>query len=295
MLRQTVAAFIFCALLAKHSWCQTAPTSDVPAKYRAGSLGIGFDPKPVYPIELLLNPHIQKEFMLTDLQRKRLEDLEKRLVDQKKRLTQEFQVQKMNLGDSPDAEALQELMLQTSSRMKDAANESFNARVNVLQAKQRKRLEEIQIQAEGILAFSRPEFLARLNLSADQIDLIQPIVENGLNETRRASRVRVDNIDLTKEAPPPQGVNPHLALTKKYKENVLSSRNATVKARDESLQRIVKIMTKGQRARYQNLVGQPFDFVKLREAESAQETAAESAKQAEEKISKEPASPSKTK
>jgi hypothetical protein len=131
--------------------------------------------------------------------------------------------------------------------------------VKVLDRAQRIRLNQIQLQAEGPIAFTRPEIQELLNLTPQQVELIGAFVEQGREEMRSASAL-------------PAGVMPSrvsrdlrrtLLESKAFQSELGKTRDAVVQARKSTMQQIAKVLTKGQRANYEKMVGEPFDFIKM--------------------------------
>jgi hypothetical protein len=118
------------------------------------------------------------------------------------------------------------------------------------------RLEQIHYQILGPQAFSRPEVQQRLNLDPDQVQEIRMIIRQARTETRAAATIPpgVLTESFTREE--------FLAAkeSKAYKDGLKGAREAALKARLSAMRAIAKVLTKGQRAKYEKMVGEPFDI-----------------------------------
>ena len=166
---------------------QIVPPAGIPRGTQLTHLGPGlvfaFQSKSL----LLQNPQVQAELKLTPDQKtklKTIEDGDQRLSD---RLMLDFQKARQELvqkqADRQELAALGEKLAEMGRQHR----ERYEAeRTGILDRNQRTRLEQIQLQAEGPMAFIRPDIQKRLNTSPDQDEMIAAIVTEGraeLNQT----------------------------------------------------------------------------------------------------------------
>jgi hypothetical protein len=112
--------------------------------------------------------------------------------------------------------------------------EAQKALARVLTVEQEKRLWQINLQAQGTGALLMPEVQQRIKLSAGQEQKIKAIMENGRQETNEI----LDG---------PQG----------YPEETRKKLNAVA---NQSTQKIMAVLTEGQKKAFQQMTGKPFDF-----------------------------------
>jgi len=227
----------------------TSARGGAPAKRAPGrvSLGPGYKPGVVSTSFLLRLPGVREEIGLSDAQAKEVDDLAKRFDGQNERFVAEFERKVGELrsqGATPDE-------VSAFAREADAAREPARGRMeaaqkNVLDPRQRARLEQVRLQTLGVLAFDRPDFQRRLNLDPDQIEAIRPIVAEANGRVER----------LSPPAPAADGVGAEAAAK--------AARSDALAARSDALRAISKVLTKRQRALYHEWLGPPFDFAKLR-------------------------------
>lgn len=211
---------------------------------------------------LLQNPQVQAELKLTSDQKTKLKTIEDGNQRAGDRLMLDFQKARQELvqkqADRQELAALGEKLAEMGRQHR----ERFEAeRMGILDRNQRTRLEQIQLQAEGPTAFTRPEVQERLNTSPDQDEMIAAIVTEGRAELNQAAALPAGTVPtgvLTAEQ------RSALRESKQYKGAVEKSREAATKTRQSTMQRIAKILTKKQREKYQTMVGEPFGLEKLR-------------------------------
>lgn len=247
MSRTKVVALLVAGLCGR-AWAQGAgPREGVPAKRAPKSvyLGAGYKPGVVSTSFLLRLPGVREEIGLSEGQAKEVDALAKGFEKENVRFVAAFERRVGELrsqGATPDEVA-------GFAREADTAREPVRGRMeaaqkNVLDERQRARLEQIRLQTLGVLAFERPEFQRRFNLDPDQVEAIRRVVA-GANE-------RVER--LTAQAPTADGVE---AATRVARLDALA-------ARSDALRAISGVLTKRQRALYREWLGPPFDFAKLR-------------------------------
>ena len=122
---------------------------------------------------LRLEP-IQQELRMTPAQ--------KREASAPRQIMQRFQERRQAIFEIKDQEK------QMAARQA-LLREMDDAQIETLKPEQRERLAQIQIQAQGLLAFLLPEFHKQLGLSGDQVEKIKPIVEAGQAKTMKTSAV----------------------------------------------------------------------------------------------------------
>ncbi len=145
--------------------------------------------------------------------------------------------------------------------------------LKILDRDQRRRLEEIHLQVEGPMAFLRPEFQLRLNMSPEQVELVTNMVQDATelafqktvaaNEIASAARAK-DRRDNPQLNPEPKNkkdwTEPVYSQTGKdaIKSIVKAKVKDNLELRGYLDREIAKVLTKVQRENYKKLLGRPF-------------------------------------
>jgi hypothetical protein len=154
------------------------------------------------------------------------------------------------LGQPP---VQQELAL-TPSQRDQLAREVPASRV--LDSKQRSRLSQLELQAEGITALTRPDVVRALRLDPEQVEQIQSHLEVLADESKRLR-------DALKAAPPEPG-DGALDEAAAKEQSKARMRNGSAELRGDVSRRIGAVLTRRQNDQFRRLLGEPFDFSKLR-------------------------------
>jgi Spy/CpxP family protein refolding chaperone len=246
------------------------PDGPVPPMVARGRLGYGFEtfagPTPRYPLltgKKFSGP-IHAELKLTKAQSARIEEIDQDLHRKQGLVMDDFRKVLPKLDHPPtieDYEATRPLRDQMMETTRGLQAEAERAVETVLEPRQRTRLSQIQLQADGYAAFARPDLQERLNMDPDQVALVQAIVSQG-----RSQMWDLAAIPLSPR--PEAGLSraeayQKAASSKEFQGELEKRRAAVVKVRAAILEQIFKLLTKNQRATYRKLLGEPFDFMKL--------------------------------
>ncbi|MHC5541255.1 hypothetical protein ACYOEI_23800 [Singulisphaera rosea] len=258
MLRRLASIVLLVGLTAEAQTVPLPPTTPYPVQ--RGNLGIGVNPTPVPLVTLIHHPAIQAELKMTRAQAERIASLQEERPVAMDRVMADYRASTPP-PDQADPEVVQ-LVKQQMNEARATINEQWEwSTLNVLKPQQRSRLVQVQAQAEGPFAFTRPDFVEKMNLSPEQIELIQEIVAQGREIMWETSAIPLpqppDDHPLTPEE------RMDSTKSKEFKEAAKKGRTATLKARAETMQAITKLFTKGQRANYRRLLGPPYDLAKL--------------------------------
>src|SRR5262249_12250740 len=108
--------------------------------------------------------------------------------------TRSLMVPRPNQGGGPgffNPEMARAGMEQMKEAIQALHAEADDAVMQELQPKQRTRLEQIKLQADGPLAFERPDVLERLNLDPGRIEMIQTILTDGRDQMPQSGGIMV--------------------------------------------------------------------------------------------------------
>ena len=173
MLRIVAPAVFMIVSLSSASLAQSPAGPTEPRSYSLDAALLR--PYPARALALIRMGSVQQELKLTETQQKRLTSL---VEQQRARLQKARQ-------DYPDPQIFR-------AARNALADDCESALRDALEPGQRERLEQLQLQAQGPLAFESRQLKQRLNLSDDQADEIEAITHTGLKELEQASSVRIE-------------------------------------------------------------------------------------------------------
>lgn len=204
---------------------------------------------------LLSSPPVQEELNLTDSQKGRLAEVDRREIRRAGDL--ESAAKAENAGQPEIASE------QVKVGRFDIGKEVEAERLNILNRSQKARLEQIWIQAQGPMAFLRAEVQSRLNMDPEQVQLINEIIAGANGELKQLSDAATDEVVRSsrpvgkgKRRIDPEKAKAVLALTERaHKESLKIQQTATTS--------IMKLLSKRQRETYTKMCGEPFDRSRL--------------------------------
>lgn len=127
--------------------------------------------------------------------------------------------------------------------------------VRILTGPQLRRLAEVSLQHQGLPTFARPKTAEELNLTPETFELIKEVLDERL--ARQADLSAAYNKGHAGQSP---------AAWKKETDRIAAAQSALERTTEA---RIMKLLTKKQRARYRALLGEPFDLEKAEKAARA--------------------------
>jgi hypothetical protein len=256
---------------------------------KVGGPAIGTGSGPVSLITLVTQAPVQKELKLTDAQSQKIGKIDEQLKE-KAEQTRNLMAPKPDQGGGPqffNPEMARAGMEEMKQAIQALHSEADVVVLRELQRKQRTRLEQIKLQADGPLAFERPEVLEQLNLQAPQIELIAAILADGRGQMEQSAgpMMRVAGpgggpgfgpgpgagdgkraaAGAGSEGAPsaPQDLKKKFS-SKEFQDQLKAQfekrRKETQSVRERMMQAIGQVLTRGQRASYRKLLGEPFDL-----------------------------------
>lgn len=210
------------------------------------------------PLSLLRYPAVRKELALTPKQDARCNEYQQDFDRQNTRIIDQFR--ELGMQANPEQRPI---LLQKRAEALGALNARVNkGLLDLLDARQRTRLDQIGIQREEFTAFLRPAFQERLNMSPGQIELVQGIVAEGQREVKMA-------LDASQAAYIEATRNRAVEVAPKDAPALKSlgekSKKAAYQARESAETKTLKLLSKKQRQVYDSLKGKPFDFESIRQ------------------------------
>jgi hypothetical protein len=203
-----------------------APTSRAQAP--PGMMGMMGGGANTSPIMILLAPSVQKELKLSEDQKAKAYSLARTQGQKSRDLTQTMMV----AGGNPQASMMAMMRLR---------QESDQAIGKILDAKQKERLNQIVLQAEGPLAVARPEIARPLRLNETQSEYVQTV----MMQMRREMVVAMRQSAAAGQFNPAQ-------------MRVVASR-----LRQSAVQEVSKVIDRKQKVAFNKMLGEPFDLNKL--------------------------------
>ena len=144
------------------------------------------------------------------------------------------------------------------------------ALLKVLDPRQRTRIKQIALQAEGVGAFNNPEVIQKLAMTQEQVMAIQGV----RNEQRQGQRQIMGQLF--------SGMNnnnnnnggggggrrgrpdPAMFQTPEFQAKIKTVRESQEKLDDQTMANVGRALTKAQRAKFTIMTGDKFDIAKLR-------------------------------
>jgi hypothetical protein len=250
-----------------------------------GGMGSGMAQFGMAKAMLLMTPAVQKELKLTDGQIKSLKDwgdgLRKRGESMFRR-----QAQGGNAGDPnapadrppgpPDGPPPNPMAM--IEMISSITREGESGLAKILDKKQLTRLNQIALQMEGVAALARPEVAEAIYLSPEQVEQIQEILNDAKaqqigNFVRQGFAMRGRpgaNPDAAKTQPgeakpddPEDQAKRRQAQRERMRTEFTKFRDSSDQIHDATTAKILRVLDKKQRGRFEKLLGEPFDPSKL--------------------------------
>lgn len=210
-LRSTILVTVLAAVQA--GWAQVGPPPSQPA----GDIAPADSPE-----ALLKHPEVQRELKLSNEQLQAIQHVTRAVHDKYQRGVDKLR----SLGPEERRRKQAELA-------KAISQEITSALGRVLQADQTRRLEQIELQQQGLRAFPDPRVEKALRLTGDQKDKLKMITEGAAREARMLFRT---------------GTSSSFEETLKKVESV----------RKKAVEKSIAVLTEEQRKAWYELIGEPF-------------------------------------
>jgi hypothetical protein len=210
-----------------------------PALAQPGRGPVGFTFSARYG--LLQVKSVQEELKLTADQVKKITDLPQNVRDKHQKELQDLENKLVNEERQKKAEELHEMREKISQEIQKAQE-------NILNDKQKKRFKEIQLQQLGAQAFHDRELQKALNLTGEQIHEINKINAE-LSEQMGQMR---DRFRLPPFPPAPG--------QRRQVPDAQEQRKKSDALRKEGVDRVLAVLTEGQRKKYQEMIGAAFEL-----------------------------------
>jgi Spy/CpxP family protein refolding chaperone len=229
----------------------------------------------VTTVMLIQSSAVQKELKLTAAQKERI-----LLVNDEFNRRRRESAQALPRGASGvDGTALMAMIASLRAENEEAIGQ-------VLEPRQRRRLSQIAIQAEGPLAAARADVAEAINLGPAEVEYIEGVMRDYKEAADRLWDEHLERLKVARDrallAPPgPAGAGPaSKAKTAGGKPRPPSDatpepdrvataeeerfRRESARLDDEAIRQVGRVLTRKQRAAFNRLVGEPFDLATLR-------------------------------
>ena len=217
----------------------------------------GAVPRSAHQRVLLKNDAVQKELKITDAQKTEQSGIERR-----------FAQESVKAGQRPvpkDVAKAREARL-ALNKLEDGAI------IATLTPQQRQRLDQIQLQAQGPLAFAaqgkdtvglvEPPLAERLELTEEQNRRARAIFQESVKQIEKAASFPI--VLASANGQPTTEAIRRLVESPQFQAEKDQAAKAGRAASAAVVRRIEEILSDEQRLAYRRLVGEPFDFSKLR-------------------------------
>jgi hypothetical protein len=243
---------------------------------------------------LIMMPPVQEELKFTDELKKKLRELQETMRKKGEEMGKSMREKAGNdpFKASENLPIAARVMQFTSlmGQFSNLARENEAGLARLLNAAQRKRLSQIALQMEGISALTKPEIVEALGMSEDEEQAVRLILTQsramqmttwvGSMMAMRPNRRANDDPNANPETTPP--ANPKTKPTpttdpmpdpndpkaraereKAMRNRFESMRNQTDQIQERAVKEISKVLSKAQRAKFEILLGPPFDPKKI--------------------------------
>ena len=219
---------------------------------RRGGFPGGFGRNSSYR-SLLARSEVQKELKLTDQQKTQLEQVNTQL-DQQRHQQRDALRNNNNAGGPPDPEAMRAAF----TTMQQQSDQAIS---KILTTSQSKRLQEISLQQQGPMAVATNSSVQTvLNMSPDQIAQVQMIMD----ESNQARRQSFQSMGAMFQQFRESGLDREAIRGKMQTPEVRSQMDRMRKQQDDlqrqTIQQIARVLTKNQKAKFNKMLGEPFDL-----------------------------------
>ena len=194
----------------------------------------------VTPLALLQSKTVREEVKITEDQTEKLKEAATSLREKVGTAMREA----MKDLDQSDRQAMQKAMAKAQSETSALVYKELDG---VLKPEQVTRMKQIEVQANGLMAFGIPRVKDALKITEDQAEKLKPIQQDAGKEMR----------DLGEEYGSQFGQPP--ADADKAKEFAKKSGMIT----KDAMTKVLAIMTDEQKAEYKKLAGEPVDVAKI--------------------------------
>ena len=214
-------------------------------------------------------PAVQQELKITEAQKKEQAEIEEQRREK-------MQKARAGIADRAKFRADRDAIFK----------ETAAAQLANLKPEQRERLGQIQLQAQGPLAFSvrdrdesssmadagrfiGPRLSEQLKMSLDQVKRARTIADEGTTQIQKAASFQLS--PGSQDTASAENIR-KLVAAPEFRAAMELARRAAREAWDAVMARILEVLNDEQRARYRRIVGKPFDLMKLARDEDRSET-----------------------
>jgi hypothetical protein len=245
-----------------------------------GQFGLG-------PSMLVMAPAVQEELALTDEQKQAIKDWTEEMRDRGREMAEGLREQGEAAMRGMDVVGVMQMMGQVNALL----GENERGIERILTRKQWTRLQQINLQMQGLTALTRPDVARKLVLAPEQLEQIHAILAQAqfrqlgywmqqgaaMRQQAEADRRRRDAGAPDPEAVPaepaaeeaddradradaePGDAEPRDARRRRMRSRFESMRDGADRLHQETIDRLLRVLTRRQRLQFERLLGPPFD------------------------------------
>jgi hypothetical protein len=255
-----------------------------------GGMGAGMAQFGLAKAMMINMPAVQKELKLTEDQAKAIREwsdgLRKRGESMFRRQAEAGNAADANKPDRPQGPPQQggpPNLLGMLETITTITREGESGLAKILDKKQRARLTQIALQMEGVSALARPEVAEAIYLMPEQVEQIQEILAEAktrqighfltqgfaMRGRRDAPQPRPDQAKADTSKADPKADDPETqakrrqADRERMRTEFTKFRDGSDQIQDAATMKILRVLAKKQRERFDKLLGEPFDPAKL--------------------------------
>ena len=150
-------------------------------------------------------------------------------------------------------------------------NQVEAALVKTLDPKQKVRIKQIALQAEGAGAFNNPEVIEKLGMTEEQVDAIEAIRGDARRSQRDLMGQLFNNPGGNNGGPGGGGPgggggrpDPAMFQTPEFQAKLKTVQDGQAKLDDQTMVAVGKALTKPQKAKFNAMIGEKFDVASVR-------------------------------
>ena len=249
---------------------------------------------------LIMMPPVQEELKLTDDQKAKLRDLQgtmrKKGEEMGKSMRPKNGEDPMKASENLPIAARVVQFTSMISQFSTLARDNEAAINTILKGPQRKRLSQVALQMEGISALTKPEVVEALGMTEEEEQAVSQVLSQsrtlkmtswiGSMMTMRppnrrpgsgADPTAAPKAETTTTAPkadpaakpdaiadtPENDAKARLEREKAMRKQFETMRTKTDQIQDRTVREVLKLLTKAQKTKFENLLGPPFDPKKI--------------------------------
>jgi hypothetical protein len=205
------------------------------------------------PILFIENPAVRRELNLTEKQLWKIREVNDAFNKQRTEMATTI----VKAQGGVNNEVLRTMIATMRRENEEAINQ-------VLQPRQRVRLDQISLQIEGLAALARPEVAVRINLGPDLTQEVGRIVAEMKESESQLWEARIEQLRaLETNTRPRHDHERDTTRDKEFTAQIDRIGQVTKRIEEVAAREISRLLTRRQMAAFKRMLGQPFDLSRL--------------------------------